>query len=391
VHAGNPFLAIAPGTLESALVMPRARHDRRSMTADALLLAGSLSLTGRYAPQGRLAAAGLHQAVQDVRNRGGVRIAHRYVAPDVVILDDGSTREGVRRSLDRLSRADLLVGPYGSDLVAEAARWAADRGRTLWNHGGNADDVQRLPGVMSVGTPASRYLPPVLDAVTSELPGARVMVAVGRGAFGRSVADGAREAAERFGMRIVGIMTHREVPEVPNADVLLMAGTFAEDLELVRRLRARPLAIGAVAAGLGLFGVELGRIAEGVLGPSQWEEGLRFPIDVGPPQAEVVRSLRARVLATLRAGAGTGHVEYPTAQAYAAGLLAMHCVQEAASVDDDALLATARRLRCTTFFGAFGLDADGRQKAHEMLVVQWQQGVKAVVWPPRAAEASTVI
>jgi ABC-type branched-subunit amino acid transport system substrate-binding protein len=362
-----------------------------AMAADTLLLAGSMSLTGRYAPQGRLAAAGLYQAVQDVRNGGGVRMAHRHLVPDVVILDDGSTREGVRRSLDRISGADLLMGPYGSDLVAEAARWAADRGRTLWNHGGNADDVQRLPGVVSVGTPGSRYLSSVLDTVAPELPEARVVVAVGRGAFGRSVAHGAREAAERLGMTIVRITTHDEVPEVPNVDVLLMAGTFAEDLELVRRLRARPPAIGAVAAGLGMFGAELGRIAEGILGPSQWEEGMRSPIDVGPRQAEVVRSLRARVFATLRAGAGAGHVEYPTAHAYAAGLLAMHCVEQAASLEDDALRATARRLRCTTFFGAFGLDADGRQTDHEMLVVQWQEGVKAVVWPPRAAKASTVI
>jgi ABC-type branched-subunit amino acid transport system substrate-binding protein len=361
------------------------------MTADALLLGGSLSLTGRYAPQGRLAAAGLHQAVQDVRSRGGVRVGHRYLVPDIVILDDGSTRERVRRALDSVSRADLLVGPYGSDLVAEAARWAADRGRTLWNHGGNADDVQRLPGVVSVGTPASRYLPPVLEAVATELPEARVIVAVGRGAFGRSVAHGAREAAERLGMTIVGIMPHGEVPEAPKADVLLMAGTFATDLDLVRRVRARPPAIAAVAAGLGTFGVELGRTADGVLGPTQWEEGLRFPVDVGPTQAEVVRSLRARVLPTLRAGAGTGHIEYPAAQAYAAGMLAMHCVEETASIDEDALLATARRLRCTTFFGAFGLDDDGRQAAHEMMIVQWQQGVKAVVWPPRAAEAATVI
>ena len=104
-----------------------------------------------------------------------------------------------------------------------------------------------------------------------------------------------------------------------------------------------------------------------------------------------MRSLRARVFPALRAGAGADHVEYPTAQAYAAGLLAMHCVEEAANLEDDALLATARRLRCTTFFGAFGLDADGRQTEHEMFVVQWQEGVKAVVWPPRAAQASTVI
>src|ERR671919_2055973 len=183
--------------------------DQCSMSVDTLLVAGSLSLTGRYTPQGRLAAAGLYQAVQDVRNRGGVRMAHRHLVPDVVILDDGSTREGVRRSLDRISGADLLVGPYGSDLVAEAARGAADRGRALWNHGGNADDVQRLLGVVSGGTPASRYLSPVLDAFATELPEARVMVAVGRGTFGRNVAHGAREAAGGPRMTIVGSTTHR--------------------------------------------------------------------------------------------------------------------------------------------------------------------------------------
>ena len=85
-----------------------------SMAADTLLLAGSLSLTGRYAPQGRLAAAGLHQAVQDVRKRGGVRMAHRHLVPDVVILDDGSTREGVRRSLDRVSGAGLRASSSSS-------------------------------------------------------------------------------------------------------------------------------------------------------------------------------------------------------------------------------------------------------------------------------------
>ena len=173
-----------------------------SMAADTLLLAGSLSLTGRYAPQGRLAAAGLHQAVQDVRNRGGVRMAHRHLVPDVVILDDASTREGVRRSLDRVSGADLLLGPYGSNLVAEAARWAADAGAGPVEPRRERRRCAAPPGVVSVGTPSSRYLSSVLDAVATELPEARVMVAVGRGAFGRSVAHGARDAAERLGMTI---------------------------------------------------------------------------------------------------------------------------------------------------------------------------------------------
>ena len=41
-----------------------------------------------------------------------------------------------------------MLGPYGSDSARAVA--AARRGAVVWNHGAAADDVQRLPGVVSV-------------------------------------------------------------------------------------------------------------------------------------------------------------------------------------------------------------------------------------------------
>jgi ABC-type branched-subunit amino acid transport system substrate-binding protein len=187
-------------------------------------------------------------------------------------------------------------------------------------------------------------------------------------------------------MSVVGCVTHDEVPDVPDADVLLLAGSFEQDVALLRRLRTRPAIIGAVAAGLGAFAGGLGRQVEAVLAPTQWEEGVSFAVDLGPPPAVVLRALRARVLPTRSAGMGTSHVEYPSAQAYAAVLMALHCMQDTGSLDDGALAAAARRLRCTTFFGRFGLAEDGRQLDHDMLVVQWRAGMKQIVWPPQLAE-----
>ncbi len=128
------------------------------------------------------------------------------------------------------------------------------------------------------------------------------LLAVGRGGFGQHVAWGAQDAAARLGMSVVGCVTHDEVADTPDVDALLLAGTFAQDVALVRRLRKRPPIIGAVAAGLDAFAAELGRRAEGVLAPSQWEEGVHFAVDVGPRPAAVVRALRARVLPTLERG-----------------------------------------------------------------------------------------
>jgi len=203
------------------------------------------------------------------------------------------------------------------------------------------------------------------------------------------VADGARRAAERLGMVVAGTVPHADVPDRParDADVLVAAGTFADDLELLRRLRDRPSAVAAVGAGIGRFGSELGSRAEGVLGPSQWEEGVRFRADVGPTVADVIRSLRAAVMPNLRAEGAGRSVDYPAAQAYAAGQIALRCVEEAGTTQDAQVEREARGFRCTTFFGRFGLGEDGRQQDHQMLAVQWQDGVKRVVGPPSLAEA----
>jgi len=202
---------------------------------------------------------------------------------------------------------------------------------------------------------------------------------------------GASGAATTFSfLDVVGLNPVRALSNLnvaPGAvQCVLIAGSFEQDVKVLRRLRVRPPVIGAVAGGIGAFANELGRRAEGVLAPSQWEEGVHFAVGVGPRSIDVVRALRARVLPTLSAGTGTGHVEYPCAQAYATVLVALRCVQETGSLDDKALLDAARRLRCTTFFGRFGLGDDGRQSDHDLLVVQWRAGMKRIVWPPDRAE-----
>ncbi len=354
-----------------------------------LVLAAPMSLTGRYARQGRMAAAGVRQAVEDVAHSGGVPLGGEVLTPEVAVFDDASSREGVRRALDLSSRAQLIVGPYGGDLVAEAARWAQEHGRVLWNHGGSGDAVQQMPGVVSVPSPASGYLAAVLEALAPQMPRARVLISASRGGFGASAAAGAQRAASALGMTVLAVVRHDEVPAEPDADVLVAAGDFGDDVSLVKRIRKRPAAVAVVAAGLGDFGMELA--AEGVLAPSQWEEGVHIHADTGAHPADVMRALRARVMPFLGARRALSEVDYPVAQAYAATVIALRCVQETGGCDDGAVERTARGLRCSTFFGRFGLDADGRQSDHDMLVVQWREGAKRVVWPPSLAQVPLVV
>ena len=60
-------------------------------------------------------------------------------------------------------------------------------------------------------------------------------------------------------------------------------------------------------------------------------------------------------------------------------------------MEDAAQLAVARSLECRTLYGDFRLDSvTGLQVGHEVLTVQWQGGVRRIVWPPKHADRSLI-
>jgi hypothetical protein len=103
----------------------------------------------------------------------------------------------------------------------------------------------------------------------------------------------------------------------------------------------------------------LGGDPEGLLAPVQWHPETRTSPELGPSSGELVAEARASAL---------GELDYVAAQAYAAALIAGRCLE----LGPDDPLGAARRLRTTTFFGAFELDpATGRQRGHRLSVVRW--------------------
>jgi ABC-type branched-subunit amino acid transport system substrate-binding protein len=137
--------------------------------------------------------------------------------------------------------------------------------------------------------------------------------------------------------------------------------------------------VGLVAAGVAGFGTQLGTMADGFFGPSQWEPGAASRPDAGPAAAEFATRFRTRY--------GIAP-DYPAAQAYAAGLIIERCVELAGTLRDDALREAANALGVRTFYGDFRLDPiTGEQVGHTLVIVQWQKGAKRIVWPPVVAEA----
>lgn len=263
------------------------------------------------------------------------------------------------------------------------------RGRLLWNHGGTADALweRGFQHLVSVPSPASDYFRtlPALLGRHEPRPTRVVVLHAVAGTFAPAVARGVAEGAAAAGWepaRLLpfasplsdpGALLDRAADEDP--DLVVVAGRFEDDLAVVAhrgRLPARTR-LAAVAAGLAAFGRAAADAAEGVIGTSQWEPDDPAPPPLGPP-AEVF-------VAEYRRAFGEPP-EYVAAQAYALGVVLAECVRRAQTVDDGALLAAARGLRTSTFFGAFALDPSTlRQVGHRVRLVEWRGGRKVPLAP----------
>ncbi len=294
---------------------------------------------------------------------------------ELVVFDAHPDPVAAVRAAEALE-PELLFGPYGS---GPGRAVAAATSRVVFNHGGaEVDDPAHVIGVLA---PARTYFAGALRVVRAADPSARtVRVVHAASGFALAVAGGAAEEARRLRMTVSWTPLAAGA-DPPPGDVLLVAGTFEDELAIAQRLLGpgRWRAAGFVGAGVEEVLAGLGSAREGLLGPAQWLAEAAPEPDEGPPAAWFVDAYRRR------AGADPS---YPAAQAFAAGLIAARCVREAGRADDAALLAAARALDCTTLYGRFRLDRHGRQVGHEVLTVQWQGGRRRVVWPPARAQSA---
>ena len=140
-----------------------------------------------------------------------------------------------------------------------------------------------------------------------------------------------------------------------------------------------------VGVDLPKFYETLGRIAEFVYGSTPWvpelvelRAGGLIPIARQYPGArEFVESYRKEF-----PGAD---LSWHSAAGYGGCQILVEAVRRAGSLDSGKLRDAILKMDHNTVFGAFRVDGDGLQIAHKMLLFQWQDGKKVIVWPEELA------
>ena len=361
-----------------------------------------ISLSGRYSVQATESFQGLQLFVSDVNEVGGLLIPDlgKKVPLELVHYDDESSVERCKELTEKLivnDGVDILLGPYSSSLALAAAEVAEAHGKTLWNHGGSTDEIEKrgFSCVISSISPASSYMRGILNLIRNNDSNARkvALLSAKDSGFSRNIATGAKAQAEKLGFEAKDFTFktgERDlsalIEEVKkyHPEVILSMGRAEDDIAVAKELewqRIKLKAAGLVVASIKLFHDTFGGYSEGFISVSQWERGLRVEPDIGPTPIE----FSDRFTSAYRK-----EPDYVAAQGYHIGLVIKHCILVSGTLNDEVLRETAKNTELQTFYGLFKTDSSGNQKGHETVVVQWQDGRKVIVYPTLYKEAQLI-
>jgi len=352
----------------------------------------SISLSGKFQLQGQQALQGVLLWESYVNAQGGVAIRDgEKRSVRLIWYDDHSRIACVRENVLRLLRADhvdILLGPYSSSLVTNAMEIAEEQKKILWNYGGSSDEIfshgrRYLVGIASPASNYFRELPSRLAEEFSALNRICVLYS-GSGTFGWQVARGILHSAVTVARHTVHLVplnvpweNHDTILGILSGigpEVVVLAGSLQDELRLMRtrsRWTSTVRVVAAVAAGLRDFSAELAQIADGVLGPSQWEPAIRFTDIVGPSSDWFLDYFQRKF------GQTPGYI---AAGSFATGLVLTECIRRASSLDDEKLRNTASDMDCNTLYGRFRIDArTGIQTGHQAVLIRWHGGQKLVL------------
>jgi branched-chain amino acid transport system substrate-binding protein len=351
----------------------------------------SVSCSGRFHVQGQQALHGLLLWQSLVNAQGGMAVsANRPVR--LIWYDDFSQVHQARTNVLRLLRedkVDILFGPYSSGLTMSVAEIAEEYRKVLWNYGGSSDEIFRRDRryLVGIASPASDYLRALPRWLAAECPalGRICVLYSGRGAFAWHVARGILESALGVGRHSTHLVPinvswddHETMLGVLSGiapEIVVLVGSLQDELGIMRIRDRWPTtvhAVAAVAAGVSVFSTQLGSIADGVLGPSQWEPTMANNPDIlGPTRDWFLDNFEQKFHQP---------PDYVAAGSFAAGLVLTECIRRAATLDDEVLRKAANDSDLNTLYGQFRIDArTGLQTGHRVQLIRWEGGHKVVL------------
>lgn len=393
ISACTFMVAVASLVLWAGLAAP-------ALGQETIRIGTSTSQTGQYALLGLNHLRGYQLFIRHANEKGGI-LGRRI---ELIVEDDRSDPATAVRLYERLltqDKVNAVLGPYSSPITDAVADLTEKHRMPMLAPAAATPSIFKKGRrfLFMVISPGEDYLEGFFDVAARRLV-KTVAIVYEDSLFPRSIARGAMEIAKRHGLSVMffeayppkttdftSILTR---VRAGNPDVLAAATYFDDAVAITRgakKLDLNPKMLG-LTSGVDLreFYQALGRNAEFIYGATQWEPDLMMLVREGAliPVARRYPGAREFVEAHRKEFPGAD-LSYHSAASYAACQLLAEAMRRSNSLDGEKVRDAILKMDLSTVFGAFKVNQDGLQTAHKMLMFQWQDGKKVIVWPDELA------
>ena len=360
-----------------------------------LKIGASLSLSGSYAEMGQAQERAYRVCVKQANDKGGV--LKRKI--EFTVEDDKSDAAAAAAIYEKLiakDKVNAIFSPYSSG-ITEAVADVTEKHRMPMVAAAAATTSIFKKGrkfVFMMVTPAESYFEGLVDVAAKR--GLKTVAVIYEDTiFPTASAQGLIALAKRRGLQVVVAEAYPAKTtdfsaimskiKAANPDVVAASGYLNDAVAIIRQMKEAgvdPRMAGVTSGGdQPKFYELLGKSAEFVYGATQWEpELVKLRVGGVIPIASQFPGAREFVEDHEKQFPGAA-LSYQSAGAVGACHVLLESIRRAGSLDRDKVRAEILKFDGNTAYGAFRVDADGFQIAHKMLMFQWQDGKKVIVWP----------
>lgn len=366
-------------------------------------IGAALSETGNYATIGLDVRQGYMLWADYVNEElGGINVGGDLYTVELIFYDDESDADTANKLIEQLISEDevnFILGPYGSSLTMATSTITEQYGVIMIEANGAAETIfdRGYKYVFGVLSPASYYSKAAVEALDSA--GAETLVvAFEDEAFSIAIKDGVLKWADEYGLEVLLVESYPKANtdsalfdpimtkfKAVSPDGYINAGHLNDGIAARSSAQSLGFCPGAMffmaSANVPAFVNELGEKAEYAGGSTQWQETMSYQgMYIGTPQEYYDRYV----------GKYDMEPSYQSAESTAAGFALQYALEQAGTLETEAVRQELLDMDIMTFYGAINFDETGKNVAHAMAAGQVLDGKFQIVWPPEAAVADFV-
>ncbi len=352
--------------------------------ADTIVLGTAMSLTGKYAREGKFYADAYALTIDAINKAGDVKVGGKAYKLELKMYDDQSDPNLCVRLYTRLVTSDkvnFLLGPYSSGITIPASSVAEKYEIPMIQGGGASEKIFDRGYKYIFGTlpKAEFYFQSAIEsAVKMNPPVKTVALLYSNEAFDRSVAEGTRQWLkeqkvekvydEEYQPATQDFTSILAVIKSKNPDLILLAGHVENSLNFIRQAQAADVSpkmwVFTVGPPTADFRKTLGKAADYAYGVTPWLEDMEVGGEIFRSAREFGKQFKERF----------GYeADYHVASGAADVLAYKFAIEKANSLDPKKVRDALASLDVETLYGRVKFEPTG-QIAMGQVLIQIQEG-----------------